>query len=345
MVMFGIAPLLGGRYKSTVVKYHPSGLGISIFTKVQGGGDGLQVVKELLATGKNIPFAELNFCWDDAHAYGQKHYKHVEDEAKRARPLIQKYPNVKFYPVPVTEHQLKEKDWRKFEAIVQKILGDLPNVKIVNSPIKAGKFKGVITVYHGLQGGDAFNYDGKNCFDSDVQSDKDSYVNGEYFLLWCPPCNGNRKVFTKDSERQPNDYKDRAKRVFWLTPNHYAAMVALIKPKGHTECYVKGLIPKSVSDQHTPKPSGKDCKPVYILPMGFAPDYLELKKNGKVIAKSDKKQTYNEKKDGKVGKQVGWRYYFSKQWGYEIANEPLELWGGGKLIAILNPTFRDFIYR
>lgn len=342
---FGIAPLLGGRYKKIVLDNHPNDFGISIFTKVDGGGDGLQVVKELLVSGKRIPFAELNFCWDNDHNYSKKHYKHVTEEARRARATIVKHPNVTFYTVPVTEHRLVESAWRPFEKLVLKEIGDLPNVKVVNSPEKTGKFKGVINVYHHQKGGDAFNYDGTNCFDSDVQGDKDSYANGEYFCFWCPPCNGNRRIFTSDSQRGRLDFKERAKRVHWLTKEQYLSMVALAKPKGATRSYIKGLIPKSHADQHTPIPSGKDCKPVYITPLDVKPERLELRLNGKVIAVSSTKQPYNEKRpDGTNGRQVGWRFYFSK-WGYQIANQVCELWGGGKLLALVNPSFRDFIFR
>lgn len=344
-MMYGIAPLLGGRYKSTVLAHHPSGFGISIFTKVEGGGDGLQVVKELLTTGKDIPFAELNFCWDDTHNYSKKHYKHITDEAKRARATIVKYPSVIFYVVPVTEHALVESAWRVFEKLVLKEIGDLPNVKIVSSPIKTGKFREVINVYHHQRGGDAFNYDGANCFDSDAQGDKDSYANAEYFCFWCPPCNGNRRIFTSDSQRGRLDFKERAKRVHWPTKEHYLSMVALAKAKGATKSNIKGLIYKSHSDQHTPIPSGKDCKPCVITPLNVKPEKLELRLNGKVISLSSTKQPYNEKRpDGTNGKQVGWRYYFPK-WGHQIANQVCELWGGGKLLALVNPSFRDFIFR
>jgi hypothetical protein len=343
---FGIASLLGGRYKDTVIKHHPSGFGISIFTKVSGGGDGLQVVKELLATGKNIPFAELNFCWNDIHSYGSKDYKHIKTEAIRSKPLIQKYPNVIFYIVPITEDKLSEQEWRKFEAIVKKEIGHLPNVKLVHSPIKTGKFKGVINVYHHEKGGDAFNYDGASAYDADVQGDKDSYKDAEYFCFWIPPCNGNRKIFKPGDRRDRLDFIKREDRVFWPVPEDYKAMTALAKSKGSTKSNIKGLIPKSVSDRHTPKPSGKECKPVYITPLNVKPDRLELRLRGKVLSVSDSKLPYNEKKpDGTNGKQTGWRYYFSKQWGFQIANEPCELWGGGKLLAVLNPTFRDFIFR
>lgn len=342
---FGIAPLLGGRYKSTVIKYHPSGFGISIFTKVEGGGDGLQVVKELLATKKEIPFAELNYCWQDDHNYGSKNYAHVKSEAKRSRAVILANLDVQFYCVPITEHKLGESAWRKFFDIVQAELRGLPNFKIVNSPIKTGKFRGVINVYHHQKGGDAFNYDGANCFDSDVQGDKDSYANKEYFCFWCPQCNGNRKVFKPGDKRGPLDFKERSKRVFWLVKEQYESMVALVKSKGATENYTKGIIIKSHSDQHTPKPSGKDCKPVYITPMNVKPERLELKLSGNVISTSSTKAPYNEKKpDGSNGKQVGWRYYFPK-WGYQIAQQVCELKGGGRLLAKVNPAFRDFNYR
>ncbi len=344
---FGIASLLGGRYKSTVLKYHPAGFGISIFTKVSGGGDGLQVVKELLALPKKkVPFAELNYCWEDSHQYSSKNYAHVKSEARRSKETIAKYPNVTFYCVPVTEDNLIESDWRKFEAIVAKEIGHLPNVKIVHSPEKAVKFRGVINVFHHLKGGDAFNYDGASCYDANVEQDKVDYANGEYFCLWIPPCNGNRKVFKPGDKRDRLDFVKREDRVFWPVPEDYKAMAVLIKPKGTTKNNTKGLIPKSVSDRHTPKPTGKDCKPVYITPLNVKPDYLELKLRGKVIAKSDSKLPYNDKNpDGTNGRQTGWRYYFSKQWGFQIAQEPCELWGGGKLLAVLNPAFRDFNYR
>lgn len=343
---YGIASLLGGRYKDTVLKYHPVGYGISIFTKVSGGGDGLQVVKELLALPKKkVPFAELNFCWEDSHNYGEKNYNHVRSEAKRARSVIINNPNVIFYCVPVTECRLSESDWRKFEQIVVKEIGDLPNVKLVHSPIKTGKFKGVINVYHHERGGDAFNYDGASAYDADVQSDKDAYANAEYFCFWIPPFNGNRKVFKAGDRRDRLDFIKREDRVFWPVPEDYKAIEALAKNKGKTKTNIKGLICKSVSDRHTPKPSGKDCKPVYITPLNVKPERLELKLRGKVIATSSSKMPYNEKKpDGTNGRQIGWRYYFAK-WGHQIANEPCELWGGKKLLAIVNPSFRDFNFR
>lgn len=345
---YGLASLLGGRYKSTVIQHHPNGFGISIFTKVSGGGDGLDVVKTLLSKRKKgaIPFAELNYCWQDDHKYEEKNYKHVRAEAKRSKAVIVANPHVQFYCVPVTEHMLDESKWRKFYDIVESELKGLPNYKIVNSPIKTGKFKGVINVYHHEKGGDAFNYDGASAYDSDVQGDKDSYKDAEYFCFWIPPCNGNRKIFKPGDRRDRLDFVKREDRVFWPVPEDYKAMEALAKPKGSTKSNIKGLIPKSVSDRHTPKPSGKDCKPVYITLLNVKPERLELRLRGKVLAVSDSKLPYNEKNpDGTNGKQTGWRYYFSKKWGFQIANEPCELWGGGKLLAVLNPTFRDFIFR
>jgi len=342
---YGIAWLLGGRYKSFILQHHPRGFGISIFTKVSGGGDGLQVVKELLPKRPDVPFAELNFCWEDDHGYDSKNYDHVKSEAKRARATIQKHADVTFYCVPVTEDRLNEKDWRKFEALVVKEIGDLPNVKLIHSPEKTGKFKGVLNVYHHELGGEAFNYDGKSAYDSDVQKDKDDYADDEYFCLWGPFCNGNRKVFKQGDRRERLDFVKREDRVFWPVPEDAKALAALAKPKGSTKNFTPGLIPKSVSDRHTPKPSGKDCKPVYITPLNVKPDRLKLKLRGEVIAESDPKLPYNEKnKDGTNGKQTGWRYYF-KKWGFQIANEPCELWGGTKLLAVINPSFRDFNFR
>lgn len=345
-MMYGIAALAAGRMKKMVVKNHPDGFGISVFTKVDGFGDGLDVVKTLLSKRKvgAIPFAELNYCWSDSHSFGKSEIAKVKSEAKRSRPVIVSNPKVKFYIVVVTEHRLKESSWNAFKDVAAKELGDLPNVTIVNSPEKKGYFKNVLNVYHHELGGDAFNYDGANAFDADVESDKQAYAGKEYFVIWTPFCNGNRKVFNANSERQKDDYKERKLRVYWIQKEDYEAMAVLVKPKGKTYTNVKGLAYKSVSDRHSPKPSGKDCKPVVITPIKCRPSKVEFRLNGKVIAVSSGKTSYDEKKNGRVVKQLGWRYYFAKR-GYQIAQVPCELWGDGELLAVINPAFRDFIFR
>jgi hypothetical protein len=176
----------------------------------------------------------------------------------------------------------------------------------------------------------------ENAFDSDVETDKSNFraVAAEYFMFWNCQFNGRKKLDdpTKRKDRKAYPVKEQILSCFELA-----------EPKGGTVSYCKGLICKSHSDQHTDKPAGKDQKPVYITPLNVSPNYLQLMRGGEVVAKSAKKEPYNEKINGVVGKQIGWRYYFPK-WGYQMGNEILELWGQGKL-ATVNPTFRDFLFR
>ena len=319
---FGIDYLGGARYGKTILRNHPNGWGAGIFSNVDGFGDGLKVIAKLLAKGA-CPFVRIQLMWKDAHNFNAGDYSFVKKEARRVRALIVKFPHVQFYVSPVCEHNLSEKDWQKFGDIVRNELSGL-NYVLVNSPIKTGKFKGVLNEYHHQKGGDAFSYDGANAFDSDVQSDKDAYANSVYFMFWNCQFNGKKKL----DEKTP-----RAKRNAWPVKEQIESCVALAKPKGKTKSYVKKLICKSHADQHTDKPTGKDQKLVYISSLKVK--QLTLKLNGKEIATL---AYYGPFQGG------GFRYY-SQKWGYQIANQVCELWAENIKIADVNPAFRDFLFR
>lgn len=341
---YGIDALALAKYKSVIIRYMPKGWGIGVFAKVDGFGDGLTALSEVLAKRSDIPFVRVQLAWRDDHNFTSRDYRMVKEQAARLLPIIQKYPTKDWFVSPTCEDKLNESNWKKFGSIVSYELRSVP-FNLVHSPIKTGKFSGVINEYHHEKGGDAYSYDGSNCFDSDVEGDKSSYKDSPYYFFWCPQCNGNRKVFKPGDKRGPLDFKERNKRVFWLIKEQVESMAALAGLRGAISIAVPKLIWKSHSDQHTPKPSGKDCKPVVITPLNVRPEILQLKKNGRVVSTSSRKQPYNEKKpDGTNGRQVGWRYYFPK-WGYQISTSPLELWGGRKKLAVVNPAFRCFNYR
>lgn len=337
---FGIDALGGARYKDACVKNHLKEWGFGIFSFVDGFGDGLPVVDAILKK-KLAPWVRVHLMWKDLHDFKESDVKFVQKEAKRLKALILKYPDVLFYVSPICEHKTDAKLWWKFANVVKKELFGC-KYQLVNAAINGTVVndEGVINeIHHGKPKGKrtAFSYDGANAFDSDVETDKSTFraVGAEYFMFWNCQFNGRKKLDEKTKRKD---------RKAWPVKEQFQSLVVLAEPKGGTANYTKGLICKSHSDQHDDKPQGKDQKPVYITPMSVAPNTIQLMRGANVVAKSTSKQPYNEKKpDGTNGKQVGWRYYFAK-WGYQIATEPLELWGQGRL-AIVNPAFRDFSFR
>lgn len=320
---FGIDYLGGARYESTVLKYHPKGFGAGIFSQVDGFGDGLKVIDKLLAKG-NCPFVRTQLMWKDNHSFTNKDYGHVKKEAQRVRKLIAKYPHVQFYVSPVCEHRLNEKDWNKFADIVKEELQGL-NYVLVNSPEKTTKFKNAINEFHHQKGGDAFSYDGANAFDSNVQADKEAYSNSVYFMFWNCQFNGKKKL----DEKIP-----RPQRKAWPVKEHIESCVALAKDKGAVKIPAKWLL-KSHSDQHTDKPAGKDCKPVWIIPSKNS-EIVIKDSSGKVVAVA---KYYGPFQSG------GHRYYHS-DWGYKIAKgRVLDVFLNGKKVGTINLAFREGGYR
>lgn len=337
---FGIDALGGARYRDTCLKNHPVGFGFGIFSFVDGFGDGLPTLDVILK--RNLaPWARVHLAWKDGHDFKESDIKFVAHEAKRLRSIILKYPDVQFYVSPICEHKADSKLWWKFANAVKKELAGC-KYTLVNTSINGlvVNDEGVINERHG-QGPKgkrtAFSYDGDNAFDSDVETDKNAFnaAGAEYFFLWNCQFNLRKKL---------DDKTPRAKRKCIPVKEQFQSLAVLAEPKGPTQSLVKGLIYKSHSDQHDDKPQGKDQKPVIITPMDIDPPRVQFMRGTNVVLKSTERQPYNEKKpDGSNGKQIGWRYYFLK-WGYQIADDPLELWGKGKL-AILNPAYRDFKFR
>ena len=114
--------------------------------------------------------------------------------------------------------------------------------------------------------------------------------------------------------------------------------------------FPKDCIGKSVSDQakNHAKPEGKDCKPVFLIKLAkkIKPNRIILKaKNGQTIATSDPRLSWD---DERLHKQLGWRYYFSKEWGMDIAEKAkriqgsglCQVWADNVKIGEWNPAFR-----
>jgi hypothetical protein len=342
----GLDVLGGARYKDLIKKEFPRNFMFGIFAEVDGFGKSYDLIEWAASVG--VPAIRVQLMWKDLHNFSvAKDLKAVSNRAAKVNTIIQKYPKVDWFISPCCEHELNENTFEVFASAVKRAA---PKAAIVNSPNKGKGFvsRAYINEYHHeapRKGGIcAFSYDGANMVDSNITKDKTDYqaANAVYFLGWNSQCNGNRKIFKPGDKRQPNDFKDRAKRVFWPVAKQFDSWIwQLTKQKGAVN-EPKGWTLKSHGDQHKVPPEGKDQKPVWIF--GRKVSKITIKAtNGQVVGEAGYFGTFSG---------GGYRYYFT-QWGFELAQKAIRIAGnavcdifiGGKKVGSANPAFRGGNYR
>lgn len=340
----------GARFKKLILEEHPMSYGAGFFSYVDGFGDSLPVVSALAAKGCLL--FRIHLCWKDDHKFTSEDLRFVAREARRLKPIIAKYPNVKWYVSPACEHELSESAWREFANVTSRELAGT-SFELVNTPNHNKGFvsKTVLNEYHGAEKSPrrgsarySFSFDGTNITDSDIDGVyKKNYAQAEYFGIWNSQMNGNRKIFKAGDKREPTDYIDRAKRIFWPTSKQLDSWIHLTtNSKGDTRIPT-GWIFKSHGDQHKAPPEGKDQKPLFIRPQKVK-EIIAKTRNGTVI---DRARYYGVFSGG------GYRYYFT-QWGFELANKAKRIQGdalcdiidsNGRKVGVVNLAFRDGSYR
>jgi hypothetical protein len=332
---FGIDFLGGARYAKTVLQEHPRSYGFGIFADVDGFGKAYDLIDKVAALG--VPFIRVQAIWKDDHNFGASELKTLENRCKLLLPIIKKHPSVKWYVSPCCEHNLDQRKFQLFADVVAKYLGGL--VSIVNSPnFKKGFVsKDYLNEYHHEEkprsgGRFAFSFDGANCVDNDVTKYKANYKDAEYFFWWNSQCNGRRNL---------EDKTPRKDRKYWPTDKQIDSWIWLAKDKGNPKLPAKWLL-KSHSDQHTVPPSGKDQKPVWIIPV----------KARAVVVKASNGQVIDEARYFGTFQGGGFRYYH-QSWGYELAQKAIRIQGhpvcdvfvNNKKIGSINLAFREGNYR
>lgn len=335
----------GAKFKQLILDEHPMSYGAGFFSYVDGFGDALPVVSALAAKGCLL--FRIHLCWKDNHKFTEKDLPFVRKEARRLRPIVAKYPNVKWYVSPCCEHELSSGEFGKFVAVVNAELSGT-SFEIVNTPNHGKGFVSSIFLneYHGAEsrprgGRYAFSADGKNIVDLDIETYKKNFSLAEYFGIWNCQDNGRKSE---------NDKTPRAQRKAFPVSKQVDSWVFLTKEKGQTKLPLKWLW-KSHSDQHKDKPEGKDQKPVVIV-TDIKQKYprIELRaKNGQVIARSSPPASFDDKV---TKKQIGWRWYFA-DWGFELAQKSYriqkqftcDVFVNNKKVGVVNPAFRDGSYR
>lgn len=323
---YGIDALALAKYKGVIIRYMPKGFGLGVFALVDGFGDGLAALQEVLAKRPDIPFVRVQLMWRDDHNFTSRDYPFVKKQVERLLPIVQRNLYCNWYVSPCCEHRLNEVEWRKFAGITSTALASVP-FHLVNSPEKPKRFSNVINEYHHASGGDAYSYDGANAFDSDVEKDKAAYKDTPYFMFWIPQCNGRKTV---------TDATKRPLRKAYPIREQIESIAAISRPKGAVKIPAKWIF-KSHADQHTDKPSGKDCKPVWIA-LTKATEIV-VKVGSKVI---DKARYYGTFAGG------GYRYYHT-DWGYKLARKAgdkvCDVYIRNKKVGTIDLPFRGGVFR
>lgn len=342
------------KYEDVILAEHPAGLGGGGFVHVSGWPIAIPAYDHLLAT-KRCPWLRLELAWADDHRFTDDYIKIAQGNARLSRPLIEKYPAIDFYVVPVTEHVLDRAAWNKFATVTENELRGL-RYQLVNSPMNGGFIHdSLINEQHGTDFKPkgkryAHSYDGKNIVDSDVTKDKLLLKDAEYMMIWNSQFNGNRVIQERDENDKPIKIP-RDKRKFYVSAgNQYDSILyPAINDRGDVRIPL-GWTLKSHGDQHTIPPTGKDQKPVIITPKNEKYSEIVFKaKNGQVVAVAKYFGTYNEKPSGKV---IGHRYYCD-DWGFiisekakRICGDPVvQIWVKGKRVGRCNLAFRGGNFR
>lgn len=334
---FGVDYLGGARYGKAIIKAHPAGFAAGFFTNVDGFGDSLPVVRDLLDTGR-CPSERLHLKWDDDHQYADK-FKSIRKEARRVAKVIDEYKDIEWYVSGACEHRLTKNQATELSRIV---LDEMPSgVTYVNSAEK-GAFidpaDNIINETH-LDGGRMpkgryiFSYDGQPATDyrsATCQEIKDKHKNAEIFFVWDARCNNNWEWGVK---------KPRPERKGMADAPFLQSLAALAMEMGSCKLE-KSTLWKSHSENKGNGDSRAE-KPVFITPREVKE--ITLFAGGKKVITMPYYDVYRQENDPRI-----WYRYYAHEWGYKLAMKAVQLSGspvceirvGKKVIGQCNPAFR-----
>jgi hypothetical protein len=334
-MMFGLDVLGMAAYSDLVVREWVPGMACGVFANTFGNvWPGLE---KLLATGK-CPSVRIQAIWDDAHKYSpKKHDPIIKKELQRANALKAKFPSVRVQLSPFCEHNIKG---QQLKDLLNRCGNEAKDVEIVNCPWQGDLSDRFMNEIHGSHtvpapkfGAYQYSYDGTNCVDANVEADKAKHKDAQIFFFWHPRF--NLKWSMKDTTPRP---QRKAKP----DANLFDSVVFLKSDKGATSLPKKGWLLKSHAERHE-QLDYKGDKLLIIAPVKA--DQIELKgKGGKLL---DVLKYYGPFDGG------GHRYY-SKTYGYLVAEKAMLLAGGSPLCELfvgkkkygtVNPGFRDSTYR
>lgn len=334
---FGLDFLAIAKYGKIAAEEFPEGWALGAFTNVQGFGNALPAIEEVLKTGR-CPEVRLHLHWEDDHKEKPDTFDKIKKEAKRVGAFFSKFPNKDRKVSGWCEHTLSRDRANKLSDIV---MHEMPaGVQYVNSPWIKGGGKTIdgINEIHGnaekpLSGSYNFSYDGQSAVDSNVEADKKKYANCDTFYLWIPQFNGRMTT---------NDKTPRDKRKAFPNSRQIDSVIFLSTNSEVDAKMPKDYLLKSHSDQHTTPAEPRASKPVLIAPVKASKADLVCS-NGQVVGSLNYFGSFTG---------GGFRYYLG-EYGYLVAEKARRITGSpvcilrinGKNICKVNPGFRSGSFR
>jgi hypothetical protein len=338
---WGIDYLGGSKYGDEIVKHHPDGLAVGIFTQKELFGDAYPVIDKILSR-RRVPLVRYNLRWSDSHTFTRKDFPRIVAEAKRFVSLVEKYPDVECQFSGATEHQLNRADATELSRLILEVIPE--RCEYVNNPWEGrGAFiqpsLRTLNEVHGnkaqrpkVGGRYNFSFDGTDAFDVNVTALKKRFHDSDVFFMWTSQNNGRRTV---------TDNTPREKRKFWPTKDLINMQAFLITEEGQVALPATALH-KPKSDQHLVPPANRELKPVVILSSN-ARRIEFVSDKGEIVSKSGTRMPFAD----------GRSRYYMPEYGYKIANKAIQMQGKptvrirvkGQLIGVVNPGFRAGVFR
>jgi len=350
-MIFTIGYLGGANYPKIILNNHPSGWGAGFIlntNKPFWPKTNCWGVINKLGARSDFPALKIHAVWKDDHTYDPKeHNPIINKEFDLARKFKNRHHSVASYFSPMCERDNRN------QAVID-LFGRLKDkadgLIILNSYAKGGAIDGIMGEVHGTMappsGSYSFSFDGKQCFDADMEGFKQRHLRAELFEIWFSMCNG--KYTDKAKGTKGADETPRSRRLAWPIGKHIKSVVPYAAERGAIE-WRDNWIYKTHADQHSKtKPSPREGKPVMIIPQHGNVDLVT--DNGTVIARlSPSAEPY--KAPGSP--QNGWSIYRAAEWGFELLDKARSLQGhpivtvrvDGNAIGKINPAWRCGVTR
>lgn len=341
----GIDYLGGANYLDLILREHPDGAAAGFILNTNKPhwrkANAWPAINGLFPTGR-CPAQRLHAVWEDNHQYNpSKHDKIIFAEFERTNLLQEQNPLEQVYFSPFCELDTRGASVTKlFDRLVK---GKHKDLIIVNSVSAGAIQKGLVNEVHGKHknpGGKViYSTDGSQCWDIDIQKRKKDFSNALLFMFWVSMCNG--KWNDKARNEKGADTTPRPDRRAWPTVNQLDSIIYQFKDPGAVSLDRKHIW-KSHADQHGPKPTPREGKPVFITPVD-AKEVRLIADNGQVVAVMPRAGNYTD----------GRPLYRLNEFGYLVGlkarrihgKETVKLVANGKVVGVVNPGFRAGEFR
>lgn len=268
---YGLDYILGVHYKSTILKHHPQGMLLGIgagwFRDKEGKFDPYITAQDVVqkACERSLaPKIRIPIIWDDGHSFYKSDLDIILAEAREYEQIAKNNKQIKIELAPLLEHSLANPDW-----YLDRVKEVAPSCTLVNSVYRGSLSTKYINEVHGLtpppKGKFIYSYDGTHCVDTNVEFFRRRYGRAIDFYWWIAQLNQKYKA---------SDSTPRSERVVIPSREQLESLKYLNVPRSKRAYMPDGYLWKSHGDQHSPIATGREGKPVMLIPQDA--DKVEL---------------------------------------------------------------------